>query len=172
MSPMTILNHNHARGMLLAACLILAPSGVHAQAQTGPEIGYHGWGPRLGVTSGPDQVHFGAHFDLGDVVSRVRFRPSFEIGFGDSRTLASLNVFDLAYRFPTSGDRWMPYLGGGIGVFVDGRGSGHGSDTEVGASLLGGVETRLGGGNRVFFEARVGVADAPDLKLSVGWMFY
>ena len=38
--------------------------------------------------------------------------------------------------------------------------------------MLGGVEKGLSGGNRLFLEAKMGMVDAPDLKLTLGWTFY
>ncbi len=150
--------------------LLLGLGSVQAQeAQTG----FKGWGPRVGLTLDPDQVHFGAHADFGNFAQRVRFQPNFELGIGDDFTIGAAN-FEANYRFRETWNVWTPYLGGGVGILFidhDTEGLGDGSDTEFGASVLGGIEKGLSGGNRFFVEAKLGLVDAPDLKLTIGWTF-
>ena len=45
----------------------------------GSDIGFRGWGPRLGVSINPDQFHFGAHLDFGNFARHVRFQPNIEL---------------------------------------------------------------------------------------------
>ncbi len=138
------------------------------------DVGYRGWGPRGGVTSGPDQVHFGMHMDFGNFADRFRFQPNVELGMSDNLTLFAVNG-DFAYRFSSRWDQWSPYLGGGIGLNVWGQDRGlrrDDSDTDLGASLLGGIEKGLQGGDRFFIETKLGLVDSPDLKFAVGWTFY
>ncbi len=160
---------------LLALTLALGAVGLlpgSAAAQSG-RLGFRGWGPHVGVTSGPDQVHLGVHFDFGDLARRVRFQPNIEVGVGDERTLAAVN-FEAAYRFRSGWDRWSPYAGGGLGINRTGDDHGvvHRSSSELGAGVLGGIEKGLSSGNRMFLEAKLGLVDAPDLKLAIGWTFY
>ncbi len=42
----------------------------------------------------------------------------------------------------------------------------------MGLNVLGGIEKGLSDGDRFFTEAKLGFADAPDFKLTVGWTFY
>jgi hypothetical protein len=91
-----------------------------ALAQGPDEPGFRGWGPRVGVTLDPDQIHFGVHIDFGNFAERVRFQPN----------------------------------------------------AELGASLIGGIEKGLADGDRFFIEAKLGLIDAPDLKIHVGWTFF
>ena len=160
---------------VLAAVLVLALTPVASRADRddpGTKVGFRGWGPRVGLTINPDQVHFGAHLDFGNFAQHIRFQPNVEVGFGDGLTLFAINA-EAAYRFASRWDVWTPYLGGGIGVNIASasRGS-HGSSTDFGASILGGIEKGLANGNRFFLEAKLGFVDAPDLKLTTGWTFY
>ena len=162
--------------LTLFLVLAVAPGVAVAQddAGSGGELGFRGWGPRVGLTIDPDQVHVGAHMDYGVFGPRVRFQPNIEAGFGDDITLVAFN-FEAAYRFRDRWDAWTPYLGGGLGLNwwnVDRGPFDDYSDTDLGASLLGGIERGLSNGNRFFVEAKLGLADSPDAKFTVGWTFY
>ena len=161
--------------MVLALGLAIAPGFARAQddAGGGDELGYRGWGPRVGLTSGPDQVHVGLHMDYGVFAPRVRFQPNIEAGFGDNLTLVTFN-FEAAYRFRDRWDAWTPYLGGGLGLdwYNFDNGPYDNSDTDLGMSVLGGIERGLKNGNRFFIEAKLGLTDAPDAKFTAGWTFY
>ena len=161
---------------VLAAAVTLALTPIASRADVddpGTKVGFRGWGPRVGLTFNPDQVHFGAHLDFGNFARHIRFQPNVEIGFGDGLTLFAINA-EAAYRFASRWDVWTPYLGGGIGaniVSVD-KGKDNGSSTDFGASILGGIEKGLANGHRFFLEAKLGLADSPDLKITAGWTFY
>jgi hypothetical protein len=133
---------------------------------------FQGWGPRVGVTVNPDQIHFGAHADFGPMAQHVRFQPSMEMGLGDNLTVLALNG-DLAYRFSSRWDAWTPYLGGGASVFFVGDDNGlmDGTNTEAGLAALGGIEKGMSSGSRFFLEGKVGFLDAPDFKVTAGWSF-
>lgn len=161
-----------SRQASIAFAIVLAVAPAPAHAANGP--GLAGWGPRLGVTSDPDQIHMGLHIDVSNLASHVRFQPNIEVGFGDDMVLVSLNG-DLAYRFRARWDAWGPYLGGGLAFqFWDddrGRDRFGDSDTEVGLNLLGGIERDLSRRNRFFVELKLGLLDTPDFKATVGWIF-
>jgi opacity protein-like surface antigen len=157
-----------------ALTLAFAPVMTHADMDNpGSKVGFRGWGPRAGVTFGPDQALFGAHMDFGNFADHIRFQPNVDIGFSDGFTLFSANA-DAAYRFASNWDVWSPYLGGGIGAHhvSANNGGGNGSSTKFGASILGGIEKGLANGHRFFVEAKLGLADSPDMKAIVGWTFY
>lgn len=136
------------------------------------DVGYRGWGPRLGLTIDPDQFHVGAHLDFGNFARHVRFQPNIELGFGDNLTLVATN-FEAAYRFRENWDVWTPYLGGGLGLnFASYDGPGDNSNTDIGINFMGGVERGLSNGDRFFTEVKLGVVDSPDVKVTVGWTFY
>lgn len=135
--------------------------------------GFQGWGPRLGATLDPDQVHFGAHVDFGNLARRVRLQPNIELGIGDDFTIGALN-FELNYRFREEWEVWTPYLGGGIGLLLishDVEGLDDDTNTEFGGSILGGIEKGISDGDRFFLEAKIGLVDAPDFKFTIGWTF-
>lgn len=135
--------------------------------------GFQGWGPRIGATFDPDQIHFGAHMDFGNLARRIRFQPNVELGLGDDLTVGALN-FELNYRFREDWAVWTPYLGGGLGLFLishSGEGLEDDTETELGVSIMGGIEKGISDGDRFFLEAKIGLVDAPDLKLTIGWTF-
>jgi hypothetical protein len=148
---------------------ILAVAAGTAAAE---EVGYRGWGPRVGLTVNPDQVHFGAHLDYGNLARHVRLQPNVEVGIGDDLTIVALN-FEGAYRFNSRWDVWTPYLGGGPAIQFVGNdnGLGDGTNTEAGLNLLGGIDRGLSNGSRFFMETKLGLIDAPELKFTVGWTF-
>ena len=161
------------RLILLAATLaaILGP----ALALAGPDtdVGFRGWGPRIGLSLNPDQVHFGAHLDFGNFAQHVRFQPNLELGFGDDVKLFTANA-EASYRFNSRWDVWTPYLGGGIGANVKSVdiGKASTSQTDLGVNLLGGLEKGLSDGDRFFIEGKFSLNDVPDAKITVGWTFY
>jgi hypothetical protein len=158
--------------------VLIAPL-LEVQAESTDRTGFRGWGPRLGVTVDPDQIHFGGHIDLGNFAEHVRFQPNLELGFGDNITLVAANL-EAVYRFSSNWDVWTPYLGGGLGVnfysWNDGKGKapGHGDsdNTELGVNAVGGIEKGLSSGDRFFLELKLGFADSPDFKVTVGWTFF
>ncbi len=155
-----------------------------ATAQDDPmeRVGFRGWGPRLGATIDPDQVHFGAHIDFGNFARHIRLQPNFELGIGDDVILAAANL-EGHYRFSANWDVWTPYLGGGLGINIynfdsDNNGVGNGNDeiddtqTELGLNAVGGIEKGLSNGDRFFLELKIGFADSPDFKITAGWTFF
>jgi len=175
--------------VLIAAALALALGPALAPADTGTEvvsgsdtkfvsgpdtkIGFRGWGPQVGLSLNPDQVHFGAHLDYGQFANHVRFQPNLELGFGDDVKLFTVNA-EAAYRFNSTWDVWTPYLGGGVGVNIKSvdNGEENTSQTDLGVNLLGGFERGLANGDRFFIEAKVSLNDVPDAKIAVGWTFF
>lgn len=138
----------------------------HAQAK----IGLYGWGLRGGATVSPDQVHVGFHVDAGRFAPKVRFQPSFEVGFGDDLIVGSVNL-DAFYMLRARG--WNPYVGGGLGIaMIDfDRVPPRGDDfkVEAGLNLIAGFE--WGRNPRYLLEMRAGVGDIPDFKVTAGLTF-
>jgi len=111
-----------------------------------------------------------------------------EFGLGDGVRLLAAN-FDAIYVFGAhnwsrygSPRPWRPYVGGGPGInFIDvspgaGAEKGLDFDAEPVLNAVGGVEwgafqPRPGSSHRYLLEARVGLGDTPDFKLSVGITF-
>ena len=145
--------------LLAAAAAVLLPAVAAAQ---GPGI-------RGGVSIDPDQFYFGGHFETGELVDGVHFRPNVEAGLGNDLTLVALN-FEFVYKFPRR-NGWRIYAGGGPGVnfysFDRGPNRDRDTESEAGLNFLIGVEQSSG----LFFEFKVGALDSPELKFGVGWTF-
>lgn len=157
--------HSIFRTLLLFAILNGGPAAAHAQEG----LGFRGWGLRGGLSINPDQIFVGAHINAGQFARRVRFQPSFEIGFGNDRVVGSINL-DALYTFRLRG--WQPYLGGGLGIAVidaDRHQRGDDFNVEAGLNLVGGFE--YGTHRLLILELRVGVGDIPDLKVTAGFGF-
>lgn len=150
--------------------LILAGLATKALAQGSSEIGFSGWGVRAGLSSDPDQVYGGVHFDLGELIEDVRFRPTVELGFGDDQTVVQVlaEVHQVFSQFRVC----KPYFGGGLGltyINYDDDHRGDDSDTEASVNVIGGIDTELSQGMKLFFEFKVGLANKdPDIKFGVG----
>jgi len=156
--------------MLLAVLTfgLLASPAAFAETRS---AGFHGIGPRLGVTVNPDQFHFGGHIDFGDLAANLMMLANLEIGVGDNLTTIAPS-FEVDYRFRPDWGAWTPYLGGGAGpVFYSPE---HGdSFSKLGMYLQFGVGKGSAGSQsgHFFIEGKLGLVDAPDFKATVGWTF-
>ena len=155
------------RHLILHTLLLFALSfGGATAAHAKDGLGFRGWGIRGGLSIDPDQMFLGAHINAGQFARRVRFQPSFEIGFGNDLVVGSINL-DALYTFRARG--WQPYLGGGLGIaIIDADRNRRGDDFDVGAglNLIAGFE--YGTHRLLILELRAGVGDIPDLKVTAG----
>ena len=150
-------------------------STIQTTQSSSPNIGWHGWGVRLGVTDGADQVIGGAHFNLGEFSKNLRFQPDVQLGTGDDRTTL-YGTAPVYYRFDTS-SRLTPYAGGGVALGYAEQdlppgASGDGNDFGIGVKATGGLE--WGGKNRgqaFFVELSLGFGDVHDAQLLGAWTF-
>jgi hypothetical protein len=121
---------------------------------------------RSGFNVNPDQFSVGGQYEFGPVAKQLWLQPSVDLGFGDGSKLVAMN-FDVVYR--RSLDRrsvWTGFAGGGpaLNMYrVDGA-----TNTEAGASVLGGVIHRSG----LFTELRVGFLESPQVRFGAGYVFY
>ncbi|HYA49962.1 MAG TPA: hypothetical protein VEG33_02205 [Streptosporangiaceae bacterium] len=85
-------------------------------------LGIFGFGTRLGVDfTGKNQAVLSPTLDAGDLFSdRVRFRPSVEVGVGDSATTYVGNL-ELMYRFTADQEAAVPYVAFGGAVYSQER---------------------------------------------------
>ena len=155
------------RPFAVACCLLVAAAPVAA------EMGFYGWGPRLGVGDDPDQVVIGLHQDFGELVDNLRFQPSLDVGFGDDHTVVSA-VLPVHYRFPGPSDV-TPYLGGGLLLgWIEhdppGRRGGD-SEFEIAPVLAGGIEWRVRDSGDALLEIQLPGGEFHDAKVLVGWIF-
>lgn len=133
--------------------------------------GFHGIGPRVGFTINPDQIHIGGHVDFGDLANNLMIMPNIEVGFGDDLTTVA-PTFELDYRFRSGWGAWTPYLGGGIGpVFYSHKNGGSSSDLGLYMQFGIGKGSSNSETGHFFVEGKLGLADAPDFKATIGWTF-
>lgn len=153
--------------LALCALCALLPTAAFAAGT------FSTFGPRVGFSTGPDQIVFGGQLQMMDVAPDIDLVPSLDFGFGDNTTTVSING-DLHYRFQLSGSKWSPYAGAGIGVHFYSFDHGNFEDnsvTRAGGSVVLGADVPTQSGNRFFSELKLGLGDSPDLKFLVGWNF-
>jgi hypothetical protein len=143
-----------------APALDLTPRDLHARA---------------GFNLNPDQLHLGVQAAIGSP-GRVGLRPSLDLGLGNSVRLLSLNG-DVLYRFDRR-RRLRPFLGGGPALnlvdVTDGVGESDGLTAELAGHAVAGLQwlpAGRRGGRRYLLEARAGIGDTPDFKLTLGIAF-
>ena len=143
-----------------------------SSSSSGPMVTW--WGPRLGMSSSPDQFVVGGQLDFRELAPGLSFSPNLEFGMGDNATWTAING-DLKHHFVVQGASWRPYLGGGLSVnfwnYNGSNGVPDASGTETGFNLIFGAVVPTRSGSRFFTEARVGMGDIPNLKLMAGWNF-
>jgi len=108
----------------------------------------------------------------------LRWQPSVELGFGDDK-FSLYGNFMVAYYFPVKA-AVTPYAGAQVTVWLFDEdnpnnnkhdGFDDGFNAEIGLYAVGGIETKLKGGNRFLAELQVGIGDVPDVRVLVGWTF-
>ena len=135
--------------------MMIGAVAVVLMAIAGPA--FAGAGLHLGFTSNPDDFLVGFHFESLPVADHVTLVPSVEAGFGDVTMMAG-NA-DFHYVLPTR-STVRPYIGGGFTVnWFD---LNPGSQTDVGGSVLGGLQLS----RRYALEMKIGLGNVPDLKFA------
>jgi hypothetical protein len=125
-------------------------------------------GLRAGFSSGPDQFVVGGQLELSPVADNVYIIPSGEVGFGDHLTSLAFNG-DVQYRFVVHRSKVRPYAGGGLSVYYVNLDNGGGSDTHLGANILGGIYFNEHKRNPMFVDVKAGLTDeVPDWKFVYG----
>ena len=149
----------------LVSCLLTGAAPVAA------EMGFFGWGPRLGVSDDPDQIVVGVHQDLGEFAEDWRFQPSLDVGLGDDHTVVSA-ALPVHYRFSGRSSA-TPYVGGGLllaWIDRDRPGRGGDSEFEIAPMVVGGVEWRVRRHADALLEIQIPGGDTQDVKVIVGWI--
>ncbi len=155
----------------LAAMMTVASLGLaqtQAQSHTQPPVG-----ARVGYTTwdSVNQMHFGGHVKISELLPNVDFTPGVEIGFGSNVTIMTVNG-DLAYKFTEFvAAPWGLYGGGSLALnYVNPQGLD--SDLDLGLSALLGTTRLLNNGHEVMLEIRIGLMDSPDFKATFGYTFF
>jgi hypothetical protein len=160
-------------GLLIAIGAALLSQPVRAAETTTTASNYSShaaWGPRLGISSSPDQLVVGGQLAFPDFAPRLSAVPSVELGFLDHETTVAING-DFEYHFEIRNSPWVPYAGAGAALVITDFEGDTGSSTDAGMNLIAGAEVPTRTGNRFFGELRIGVGDIPSLKFMVGWNF-
>jgi hypothetical protein len=153
--------------IVAGAALLLATATV-AQAEMPLP-----WGLRAGYAGDTDyqQLFVGAHAQVARPLPNTVLQPSVEVGFGDDLLLIALNV-DLFYEFTELAQNdWSFYAGGGVAINYFNPAD-FSAETEFGLNLAGGVGHMISRSSRLVAEVRIGLEDAPDVKVSLGVTFF
>ena len=159
-----------------SVALVLASLAMLAGFSAGPAAAASDalFGPRIGISSSPDQLVLGGQIEFPEFAEHLSVDPNLELGFLDHVTTIAINT-DFFYHFEVQDTRWTPYAGLGLGLVVTqfdndvfGRVD---SETDVGANLVLGASVPTRTGSRFFGELRAGLGDIPSVKLMAGWNF-
>ena len=137
--------------------VVILGSGSSARAQG---IGFQG-----GATIDPNQFFVGTHFETGQLMPGLRFRPGIDGGFGGAYSLASINI-EFLYNIPLKSG-WALYQGGGPAIVLERStvGTLHNTSTHAGTFLTFGFAHE----NGFFTEFKLGGGYSPSLKFGVGY---
>jgi hypothetical protein len=151
-----VICRRHLFPIFSAALFLLGcSSAAHAQG-----IGFEG-----GATIDPNQFFAGTHFETGELMPGLRFRPGIDGGFGSGYSLASINI-EFLYNIPLKSG-WALYQGGGPAIVLERRtvGTLHDTSTHAGTFLTFGFAHE----NGFFTEFKLGGGHSPTLKFGVGY---
>lgn len=154
--------------------ILMAVALGSAPALAGDRL--QGWGPRVGLSSDPDQAIGGVHWNLGTGHDQLRLAPNVQVGFGDDHTILEGTV-PVHWMFNKVEADFTPYAGGGLAIAWIDRDlppNSKADDTEVELALkaIGGLEWRLSGGTDFFVELNLEFGDIHDFQAVAGWTFH
>ena len=126
-----------------------------------------GAGVRAGISGTPDQVVVGGQAMLGPVAPFIQLVPSVDFGFGDDASTTAINI-DFRINLPSL-PKVSPnlYIGAGPTIMLV-RPNGEDRRTDIGFNAIAGVKIPMGLISHYNLEARLGVGDAPDIKVLFG----
>ena len=158
-------NKNAAILAAIVFCLFSSSIAYPKPAKFG-----HAYGLRAGLGQDPDQFVVGAFAVLGKLGPQARVVPSVDIGFGDNRTVTTLNLDMRWYliSLPESGVKIYGSAGPTLAFKTASKG---GNDTEFGITLTAGARIPMRGAKRYNVEARFGFGDIPDFRIMFGVLF-
>jgi hypothetical protein len=123
-------------------------------------IGFQG-----GATITPNQGFVGTHFETGELMPGLRFRPGIDGSFGGDYSLASINI-EFLYNIPLKSG-WALYQGGGPAIILLRQTLGTIHDTSVHAGTF--ITFGFAHENGFFTEFKLGAGSSPNLKFGVGY---
>ncbi len=161
----------------IAIMVVALPIWAEEPAETSSEsdIGYKGWGLRVGLTTDPDQIVGGVQFNFGEFTRNLRFQPDVQLGLGDDATTLFVNA-PVYYRWYDAHADFTPYAGGGIALgFIDRdlppTSSGDDTSFEIGGRATGGLEWSRSAGGTFAVELSLGFGDIHDAQVVALWNF-
>ena len=160
-----------ALAVLVLSCPVWAEEASQSQSSSGGAVQLRGWGLRAGLAVDPDQVLFGVHWDLGEIVEHLRLQPNVELGAGDD-VLTIFGAVPVHYMFRVQ-SKFTPYAGGGLvlGVARYDRPNNDDTSLEAGARIIGGLQWPLNNGKPLAVEVNLGLGDVQDFEAKVAWTF-
>jgi hypothetical protein len=123
-------------------------------------IGFQGGG-----TIDPNQFFVGTHFETGEIMPGLRFRPGIDGSFGGDYSLATFNI-EFLYNIPLKSG-WALYQGGGPAIILQRQTIGvlHDTSTHAGTVFTFGFAHE----NGFFTEFKIGAGSSPNLKFGAGY---
>jgi hypothetical protein len=149
--------------LLTLLCALPAPASA-GELAFGPRVGYTHDGDR-----DLDQLHLGGHVVLQNLTTNLHLVTSLEVGTGDG-TLVALNG-DLVYEFTEMASGGWGYYAGGGPMLSRYKRNRHKSD-DFALNLVVGATHQIRQDRTLFGEVRLGLEDAPALKLTLGLTFF
>jgi hypothetical protein len=155
MSHFVLTSRRFLVSSLVLMAILCGTSTARAQG-----IGFEGGG-----TIDPNQFFVGTHFETGEIMQGLRFRPGIDGGFGGDYSLASLNI-EFLYNIPLKSG-WALYQGGGPAIIFVRQtvGTLHDTSTHAGAIATFGFAHESG----FFTEFKFGAGSSPNLRFGVGY---
>ncbi len=142
----------------LLAALATTPALAQTAEPAAPGASSLGFGVKAGFGVDPGQFVIGAQYSLGKSLGIFRLVPNAHLGFGDVTTF-DVNL-DFLLRLIAK-DSGFGFYGGAAPTFITGEG-----DSEVGVTLVGGVQVPLIKGKATNIEGRFGITDhIPDFRI-------
>ena len=143
----------------LAVALFCCSAPAGAQG-----IGFEG-----GATIDPNQFFVGTHFETGELMPHLRFRPGVDGSFGGSSdtSLATINI-EFTYEIPLHSG-WVLYQGGGPAIVLVRQslgGTQHDTSVHAGSFYTFGFANESG----FFTEFKYGGGWHPQLKFGAGYV--
>jgi hypothetical protein len=128
-------------------------------------VGAQGIGFEGGATVDPNQPFVGTHFETGQLLPGLRFRPGVDGGFSSNLSIASINL-EFLYSIPLKSG-WALYQGGGPAIVLErvSVGSLHDTSTHGGTFYTFGFAHESG----FFTEFKVGGGYSPNLRFGAGY---